>query len=53
MSGGGEPASRGAFAWHRPEDWDRGLLEMARARAEGASLILERVPAGNGLVVGW
>jgi glycosidase len=33
MSGGEEPASRGAFPWHRPEDWDRGLLEMVRALA--------------------
>lgn len=31
MSGGEEPASRGAFPWHRPEDWDHGLLGMVRA----------------------
>jgi len=33
MSGGEEPASRGAFPWHRPEEWDRGLLDMVRALA--------------------
>jgi glycosidase len=31
MSGGEEPASRGAFPWHSPEEWDRGLLDMVRA----------------------
>lgn len=30
MSGGEEPASRGAFPWHEPESWDRGLLELVR-----------------------
>ena len=31
MSGGEEPASRGAFPWHEPESWDTGLQEMVRA----------------------
>lgn len=26
MSGGHDPANRGAFPWHRPESWDTGLL---------------------------
>jgi cyclomaltodextrinase len=26
MTGGHDPANRGAFPWHRPESWDRGLL---------------------------
>jgi glycosidase len=33
MSGGEEPASRGAFPWHRPGDWDRVLQDMVRALA--------------------
>ena len=26
MAGGHDPANRGAFAWHKPENWDRDLL---------------------------
>src|ERR1700678_3069316 len=26
MTGGHEPANRGAFPWHKPESWDRDLL---------------------------
>ena len=26
MSGGHDPANRGAFPWHKPESWDRDLL---------------------------
>jgi cyclomaltodextrinase len=33
MSGGEEPASRGAFPWHDPQGWDQGLLEMVRQLA--------------------
>ena len=31
MSGGEEPASRGAFPWHEPESWDTALQAMVRA----------------------
>jgi glycosidase len=31
LAGGEEPASRGAFPWHDPGSWDRGLLETVRA----------------------
>ncbi len=30
MTGGEEPASRGAFPWHEPESWDGDLLAMVR-----------------------
>ncbi|MBN2113634.1 MAG: glycoside hydrolase family 13 protein [Acidimicrobiia bacterium] len=33
MSGGKEPASRGAFPWHEPGAWDLGLQQMVRSLA--------------------
>jgi cyclomaltodextrinase len=33
MTGGEEPASRGAFPWHQPESWDQDLLAMVRELA--------------------
>ncbi len=33
MTGGDEPASRGAFPWHDEEAWDRETLELTRSLA--------------------
>lgn len=33
MTGGEEPASRGAFPWHQPETWDTDQLDLVRSLA--------------------
>ena len=56
MTGGHDPANRGAFPWHKPESWDRDLLHefqrlIALRRAARIAPRLVPVPLGRRRVI--